>query len=270
LEKLTALFEDIFEAEDTLAPDIDISDLPELFSPLTADFSAPLIHPTMIRKLTKYIGQVTRPNKRIRLSAREGGTGNAGTPRHKGRMADVDTTILSRALKALERSVRAGEALDPFPSLPPTARDKVVSPRKSSSKKSAKASSKSASAGDAGMMLQSPEDDDGDTDAHGRNADGSASRELTSLDFENFTKVLDVARDSILAADCCIALLGSDRLQKQVWGSFRCIWEDRKLDRHFTSCIPKSSLQPVLGLSRISSPRSCILSWRHQQIRAIA
>jgi cohesin loading factor subunit SCC2 len=41
-------------------------------------------------------------------------------------------------------------------------------------------------------------------------------QELTNSDFDKLTQVLDTARDSILAADCCIALLGSDRLPKQV------------------------------------------------------
>src|ERR1700683_1855338 len=92
LEKLTALLEDIFEAEDALPPDVDIQVLPgEWFSPMTIDGSSLLLHPHIIRKLAKYIGQVTRPTKRIRLSAREGAAGSAGTPRGKGRMAEVDT-----------------------------------------------------------------------------------------------------------------------------------------------------------------------------------
>jgi cohesin loading factor subunit SCC2 len=60
-----------------------------------------------------------------------------------------------------------------------------------------------------------PQSDDMDVDAGGDTSQGP-----TTADFDNLTKLLDVARDSILAADCCIALLGSDRLQKQVRLSF--------------------------------------------------
>jgi cohesin loading factor subunit SCC2 len=124
-------------------------------------------------------------------------------------MTEVDTTMLSRALKILDRSVRAGEDLDPFPSLPATsAREKTASPRKSSSKKSGKASNKLTDA-------EIPQSDDMDVDTGGDMSQGP-----TTADFDNLTKLLDVARDSILAADCCIALLGSDRLQKQVRSPF--------------------------------------------------
>jgi len=36
------------------------------------------------------------------------------------------------------------------------------------------------------------------------------------VDYKKLTQDLDVAKESIFAADCCIALLGSDRLTKQV------------------------------------------------------
>jgi cohesin loading factor subunit SCC2 len=109
LEKLTSLIEDIFEAEDALPADIDINGQNhDFFSPLSIDCSRPLLSPTIVRKLT--IGQVARPTKRLRQT-----TGGAlGTPRAKGRMADVDTQILSRLLKLLDRSVKAGEDLEPF------------------------------------------------------------------------------------------------------------------------------------------------------------
>lgn len=44
----------------------------------------------------------------------------------------------------------------------------------------------------------------------------TSSKELDEMDYEKLTRDLEIARDSILAADCCIALLGSDRLTKQV------------------------------------------------------
>jgi cohesin loading factor subunit SCC2 len=207
LEKLTALLEDIFEAEDALPPDVDIHALPaEWFSPMTIDGSSPLLHPNIIRKLAKYIGQVTRPTKRIRLSTRETIAGSGGTPRGKGRMAEVDTAVLSRVLKILDRSVRAGEDLDPFHYV---ATDKNASPRKP--KKQAKR-----------PKAKDGDGEDGDEAEKGNMAVDEPPppppppQEATEADLEHLTKILEIAKDSVLAADCCIALLGSDRLTKQV------------------------------------------------------
>jgi len=206
LEKLTALLEDIFEAEDALPPDVDIHALPaEWFSPMTVDGSSPLLHPNIIRKLAKYIGQVTRPTKRIRLSTRETTAGGGGTPRGKGRMAEVDIAVLSRVLKILDRSVRAGEDLDPFHYAPV---DRNVSPRKPK------------------KQTKRPKAKDGDGEDEDEAEKGHMTvdeplpppppQEATEADLEHLTKILEIAKDSVLAADCCIALLGSDRLTKQV------------------------------------------------------
>ena len=74
LEKLTSLLEDIFEAEDTLPADADLDSLStEFFSLLTAEPARPQLHHNMIRKLTKYIGQVARPMKRLRGHGGHGG-----------------------------------------------------------------------------------------------------------------------------------------------------------------------------------------------------
>ncbi len=43
---------------------------------------------------------------------------------------------------------------------------------------------------------------------------------LLDVDYRKLTQNLDVAKESIFAADCCIALLGSDRLTKQVGLNF--------------------------------------------------
>jgi cohesin loading factor subunit SCC2 len=227
------LFEDIFEAEDALSPDIDISDLPtEFFSPLTVDCSTLLLHSSVVRRLSKYIDQVARPTKRIRLSARDGATGGAGTPRSKGRMAEVDTLMLSKALKILERSVRAGQDLDPFPNALHT---QTSSPRKTVPKKSSKSSKKAEDVDHENTYHPSPES----------NGDGQL-RDLTDLQLEHLTRQLEVARDSILAADCCIALLGSDRLAKQVWISANP-FSSVPSDRTSYSCILRSSSPHVLA-----------------------
>ncbi|KAG6831056.1 hypothetical protein H0H87_006298, partial [Tephrocybe sp. NHM501043] len=205
LEKLTSLIEDIFEAEDSLPPDVDISDLPlDFFSALTTtDTARPLLSSAVIRKLTKYIGHVARPMKRVRA-------GVQSTPRGKGRMNEVDTQMLSRMLKILERNVRAGEDVDPFrftaPARQPTASPKK-SPKKASRVKKADRRSKSKTPG--GSEAEADEDE-------GVGA-GNTEVDLTDTDFEKLAKALEVARDSIVAADCCIALLASDRLTKQLY-----------------------------------------------------
>ncbi|KAF8968942.1 hypothetical protein BDZ97DRAFT_1797116 [Flammula alnicola] len=208
LEKLTSLIEDVFEAEDTLPPEVEASDLNhDFFSPLSSDCSRPLLSPTIIRKLTKYIGHVARPTKRLRQAT----GGVLGTPRGKGRMADVDTQILSRLLKILERSVKAGEDLEPFAhhAMPSSSK---VSPKKPSTKKTVKTKKN-----DRQSRSQTPR---GGDDAEGDDVhlgEPSRSANVDEADFEKLATQLDVARESILAADCCIALLASDRLTKQLY-----------------------------------------------------
>lgn len=205
LEKLTSLIEDIFEAEDSLPPDVDPSDLSEFFSLTTTDSTRPLLHPTIIRKLIKNIGHVARPTKRLRTAA-----GVQGTPRGKGRMAEVETQVLARLLKMLERNVKAGEDVDPFLYTgPPVATGGGGSPSKKSPKKPAR--------GKKGERRSKSRTPGGEEEAELAGSLGLGEvQELGDTELERLTTVLEIARDSILAADCCIALLGSDRLTKQV------------------------------------------------------
>jgi cohesin loading factor subunit SCC2 len=211
LEKFTSLVEDIFEAEDSLPPDAEASDLNhEFFSSYSQDFSRPALSTAVIRKLTKYIGHVARPTKRLRQVS----GGALGTPRGKGRMADVDTQVLSRLLKLLERSVKLGEDLDPLAhytqSAPaPVSSTANASPKKSSTKKAAKPKKVERQS-----RSQTPK---GGEDAVNGDVD-SGDNVASEIDFEKLTIGLDTAHESILAADCCIALLASDRLTKQVCG----------------------------------------------------
>ena len=221
LEKLSSLIEDIFEAEDSLPADIsDAADLPaEFFSHLGTDYSRPLLAPSVVRKLTHYIGHVTRPTKRDMSKTTAGnvpGSAALNTPRSRGRMTEIETQMLSRLLKMLERSVKAGEDLDPFATASfvaqPSGREGTASPRKKkASGKKAERRSKS----------QTPKEDGEDaTMAYEIEEENQGRRErdheMQEMDYEHLTKTLDVARDSVLAADCCIALLASDRLPKQV------------------------------------------------------
>ncbi|KAJ7457662.1 hypothetical protein B0H11DRAFT_208709 [Mycena galericulata] len=206
LEKLTALLEDVFEAEDALPPDIDLLSLPaEFFSPqTTVDCSRPLLQPTLVRKLTKYISQVVHPGKRVRHAA----AGNTPRRAKEKTLADVDPVILSRILKILERSVKAGEDLDPFTGPAAAAPGSApASPRKSATKKAkGKRRSKSQSGDEAEAE---------DMEVDHTNAKGPVT--LTDLDHAKLARALDTARDSIFAAECCVALLGAGRLTKQLY-----------------------------------------------------
>lgn len=201
------MVEDIFEAEDSLPSEVGITDLPDYFSSLSIDSSQPHLHSNHIRKLTKYIGQIARPNQRLRNAT----AGVINTPRAHGRMAEVETQVLSRLLKILDRTVKAGEDLDPFRYVAPPPGSAKSSPRKKSAKVK-KTESLSQTPGD-GL------DDPPSQDTERRSVeeeDREPEAELTRADYEKLSQTLDVARESILAADCCIALLGSDRLTKQV------------------------------------------------------
>ena len=203
LEKLITLLEDIFEAEDTLPADASQESLPaDFFSPITPDPSRPQLHPNLIRKLSKLISRLARPIKRLRSSTAATLSPNASVPISIG---DVETTIHSRILKMLERSVRAGEDLDPFKA------DKAPEMRTSASpNKKSKVSKKPTS--DSRLQSQPPDEPQVDT-----NADTAEPPSVTDAELDTLAHNLELARDSILAADCCLALLGADRLPKQVY-----------------------------------------------------
>jgi len=198
LEKLITLLEDIFEAEDSLPAEADQESLPtDFFSPLTTEPSRPQLHPNLVRKLTKLISQLTGPMRRHRSS-----TVTALVPHVPGpcSIGDVKTSILSRFLRILERSVRAGEDLDPFKADKPPEIRASTSPSKKS------------------KVFKKPDTPlGGDEPQADANVDAAEPPSVTDSDLDHLAHTLEVARDSILAADCCIALLGADRLPKQVY-----------------------------------------------------
>ncbi len=156
-----------------------------------------------MRKLTKYVSKVAHPTKRQRLNTWDP---SGGTPRRTSGMAEVEVTVLNRVLKMLERSVKVGEDLDPFPHIAKAVQDgeaPSASPTKSSKNKAAK--SKTAEAKRSNSPQESGKDDT-QTDEPNVSED----------DFNNLERVLETARDCLLAADCCLAILTSDRLTKQV------------------------------------------------------
>jgi cohesin loading factor subunit SCC2 len=113
---------------------------------------------------------------------------------------------LSRILKILERSVRAGVDIDPFRSIGAQL-DKPGTPRRNNKKKSNGKGIHTVGE----VCVEEP------LLEYAMVVDESVSAEESNeLDLDKFSDTLDVAKDSVLAADCCIALLGSDRLPKQV------------------------------------------------------
>lgn len=116
LEKLCSLIDDIIEAEDTLDPEAAAENggPADWFSPMTSDWSAPLLAPSVIGRLTQ-------------LASRRG-----------LRLSEVDTGNLTRILKMLGRSVAKGEDLDPFGSLLGGAGPSSAAKPKAKGKKKAK------------------------------------------------------------------------------------------------------------------------------------
>ncbi|KAJ7060846.1 hypothetical protein C8F01DRAFT_1290814, partial [Mycena amicta] len=201
LEKLTSLLEYVFEAEDQLMPDTDIDLLQaDSFSlQTTTDSNHLLLNPALIRKLTKYIAQVAQPGKRLRHTAAVGNTPRA----QEKSLGDVGTPTLSRLLKLLERSVKAGEDIDPFsgpPALPPGSAQS--SPKKPAKRTKGKRRSKSVS-GDEAEPETTPVD--------------NALAGLTDEAKAKLSRVLELARDSMLATECCLMLSSAGRVTKQLY-----------------------------------------------------
>ncbi|KLO06964.1 hypothetical protein SCHPADRAFT_1002012 [Schizopora paradoxa] len=205
LEKFENCVEEIFESEDNISPDTSPSALPgEFFSHLSVDAARPLLSAIRMRKLTKYVSKVAHPTKRQRLNTWDP---SGGTPRRSGGMAEVEVNILSRVLKMLERSVKAGEDLDPFPQPVKAMQDGGEAPSASPSKPS-KGKAAKAKTGDA-KRSKSPQEPGNEPNADEVN--------VSEDDFNNLERTLEIARDGLLAADCCLAILSSDRLTKQLY-----------------------------------------------------
>lgn len=174
--------------------------------------------PQYVIKLTKAISKVSRPTKRLRLASIPWESNAPGTPRRTGGISEVETQILSRVLKLLERSVRAGEDLDPFSRATVNksghvneAVSNATSPMKVGKSKVGK--KKAAVHEEEERISSSPskiEEADPKMDID------EASLEITEEDVLKLEHCLETARDSVLAANCCISLLTSDRLPKQV------------------------------------------------------
>ncbi|KAI0265712.1 hypothetical protein BC834DRAFT_970070 [Gloeopeniophorella convolvens] len=209
LEKLSTLLEDIFEAEDALPADADVAALPPTSSRRSRWTrrvrSCTLAHP----QACKTHRAVARPTKRLRAATASAQTPRAAAPRS---IADLETATLSRVLKLLERSVRAGEDVDPFPAVatpPPRA---SASPTKKKNKSPSKKS-----AAERRSKSQTPLGDDEPPAPEPESAPEAAVAAAAAPDPDALARALDTTRDALLAADCVLLLLGAARLPKQVY-----------------------------------------------------
>lgn len=194
-----------------MPPDAAEEDLPsEWFSSLTIDRSQPLLQHRIIHKITSLISKVARPVKRGRLAS--GISESVARKPRSGRVSQIDTSTLARILKILERSVKAGEDIQVFevrdlPNKPIGHHDpkkaKTANDPEHIDKQRSTSSETGHSGGLAGTLDSIP--DISDKDIH-----------IAISDQDKLTTTLTIARNSVLAADCCIALLASDRLTKQV------------------------------------------------------
>ncbi|CAE6438521.1 unnamed protein product [Rhizoctonia solani] len=113
------------------------------------------------------------------------------------RLSEVDSGNLTRILKILGRSVVKGEDIDPFSSpVGNTAPSSAVKPKLKGKKKGK------------GNAEEDMETDD---------AKEKESVELTNGDFERLERMLEVAKEAAIAADCVLAFLSTEKLPKQLY-----------------------------------------------------
>ncbi|CAE7081909.1 unnamed protein product [Rhizoctonia solani] len=112
------------------------------------------------------------------------------------RLGDVDSGNLTRLLKILGRSVAKGEDIDPFSSSSGnTVPGSAVKPKLKGKKKGK------------GGAEEETEAEDGKE---------KEDVELTNEDFERLGRVLEVAKEAAIAADCVLTFLSTEKLPKQV------------------------------------------------------
>ncbi|CAE6533842.1 unnamed protein product [Rhizoctonia solani] len=113
------------------------------------------------------------------------------------RLSEVDSGNLTRILKILGRSVVKGEDMDPFSSsVGNTVPGSTVKPKLKGKKKGK------------GNTEEEMETDDGKE---------KEDVELTDGNFERLERMLDVAKEAAIAADCVLAFLSTEKLPKQLY-----------------------------------------------------
>jgi cohesin loading factor subunit SCC2 len=200
--------EDIFEAEDMVpiegpsGPEDQTqtqhSDSPfRFFSSLTDDWGHPRLHPHVMRKLLKALEQIAKRRRSKKAS----------------QLASVDAHLLGRLLRLLQRSVKAGEDLRVF--VGPTVPKGDVA-----SAGGGKVKGTPAKKGKKAKGKEQNQDQNQERERSRSKTpmviDEEESESVAPVDWDKLGFILRIAMESVLAADGCIALLGSDNLSKQV------------------------------------------------------
>ena len=259
LEKFVSFMEDIFEAEDTVPIEgpsdpqaqtqTQHSSSPfRFFSPLTDDWGHPRLHPHVMRKLVKTLEQIAKRRRSKKAS----------------QLASVDAHLLGRLLKLLQRSVKAGEDLSVFvgPMVPRGDTAGAGKAKGTPAKKTKKAKGK-----EQNQNQNQNQEKDRSRSKTPMVVDEEESESATSVDWNKLESVLHIALESVLAADGCIALLGSDDLSKQV--SYSYVTSRSFLNLIF-SCTRKNSSRRVSVLSKTSLRRLFTFSLKPIMMRTVS
>jgi cohesin loading factor subunit SCC2 len=189
LERFTSLIEDIFEAEDALDPSSTELDS-DFFSPLSSAAS-PRLSRNTISKLVKRIQKVSNfSQSRRKKSFVSGKSPMSHSVDGKGGMGQVDTTILTRVLRILDRSIKLAVDAD----------ISSIFPRQSAGTRN-----------EGSDVTASP--------SKQKKPVNLESEELSALPTDKLDalrQTLDAFAESLHAAEAVIGLLASDHLPKQV------------------------------------------------------
>ncbi|VDC04583.1 unnamed protein product [Peniophora sp. CBMAI 1063] len=200
--KLRELIDDLFEADDSP----DSQDAQSFFSSNSPDSSRPCLSASILRKLRVRILDAAKPANAKRSRAATGQTPR--TPKTtRLSLADIEPADLTRLIRLLERSVRAGEDVTPFPTAPSTS-----------------SAIKTEANGEAGPStpLKTPAKTPGkrSTKKEPRSATPRETSEppASEADIQKATVSIERARDAVLAADTILALLCGERLPREAYG----------------------------------------------------
>lgn len=208
-EKFVSYIEDIFEAEDSIPaepPTAAESESYDYFSKLTTDWSRPNLSVRSISKFVKLVDNIARPTKRIRLDA----LSHSPSPGRSEELSNVEFYQLSRVIKILERTVVLGEEVDPFdgPVIKTAGGATGATVAAGASKSPAKGKKKRDKSPAEGRKTRSKSRTPGEQE--------EGEEQPGEVDTHKIEHSLRVAKESLLAADACLALLGADQLPKQV------------------------------------------------------
>lgn len=187
-----------------MTPDADPSSISSSIFSTSTSSPDPLLQPQVIRRISKSLSKLVKSSRRGR-SVFQWESSAVATPQYRaGGLVNIETPVIQRLLKILERSVRASEDLDPFNataarkakrederSETPTTPQKSKTPRRSKTP------------ADPTENVQAPFDNDS----------------TPAMSLSETLSMLELCRNGLLAADCCIHILTCDGLDKQVRAS---------------------------------------------------